>query len=64
MFNETVEEGKAPKIINGEQVYDRVKHLIAMQKGRKIKVIRIMWKKLSIFFSSFLLKKFICKIPS
>jgi len=49
-FNQTTEEEKAPKGLNIEHVYDRVKHLIASYEKVKLNTVdKNLWKKKSIF---------------
>jgi len=50
-FNGSTEEGRAPKALAGEEVYQRVNHLRASYgKRKKITVEKNVWKKRSIFF--------------
>ena len=50
-FNGSTEEGRAPKALTGEEVYQRVNHLRASYaKRKKITVEKNVWKKRSIFF--------------
>ena len=59
-FKKTIEEGKAPKKLNGELVYDRVKHLIASyEKVKQNTVDKHVLKKRSIFFISHIEKNYL-----
>ena len=50
-------EEKAPKILNGEQVYERVKHLMSScEKVKRNTIEKNVWKKRSIFFNLLYLK--------
>jgi len=51
VFNGFTKEEKAPKALNGEQVYERVKHLMPSCENVKQNTIeKNVWKKRSIFF--------------
>ena len=46
LFNGFTEEGRAPKSLTGEGVYQRMNHLRASyDKGKKITVEKNVWKK-------------------